>query len=309
MRSEAIYHLNPERPKKPRVRTGEHEAVHAPFEADDDVRVDFSDEADSAARLPKLMISASGKAVRDTRRALKRTTAMLYRSLQKELPTLFERLERDQSEHEEKEADEAIPTAIARRAAREGALEYLPGWSETVPLNDGTIVTLQPLLPEDKARLEEGFARLSAESRYQRFMTAMETLPDAYVRYLTEIDHVHHFAVTASIEDPARFDVRGLGVARFIELPDIEDEAELAITILDEAQGQGLGYILMDVLLRAASERDFIALRAEVLPSNTGMQKLARRFGGERIELHDGMATWRIPVPTPDFLASGQPTH
>jgi len=303
MGSEAIYHLKSERPKRARTQTGDQETVHPPFEAEDDVCVAALEDADSSDRLPRMMLSASGKAVRDTRRALKRTTKMLYRSLQKELPALFERAESDPSEQTEADADSAIPTAIARRAARGGELEYLPGWTMNVPLNDGTHVTLRPLLPEDKERLEEAFERLSAESRYQRFMTAMETLPDAYLNYLTEIDHVHHFAVAAAIEDPARFDMRGLGVARFIELPDIEDEAELAITIVDEAQGQGLGHILMEVLLLAAAERGFVALRAEVLPSNLGMQKLARRFGGERVELHDGMTTWRIPVPNPKIIA------
>lgn len=306
MGSEAVYLLKSERPKKDlSVSATSDVQASAPFETDDDVRTDIWDEEEQNRRLPQ-MLSASGKAVRDTRRALKRTTAMLYRSLQKELPGLFELLDRESPEHDAYDASlpELVPEALARRAARGTPLEYLPGWSMDVPLNDGTHVLIRPLLPEDKQRLEEGFSRLSPESRYMRFMTAMETLPDAYVRYLTEIDHVHHFAIAAAIEDPARFDMRGLGVARFIELPNIEDEAELAITILDEAQGQGLGMIMMDVLLRAAAERGFVALRAEVLPSNTGMQKLARRFGGSRIELQDGMATWRIPVPKYETQAS-----
>lgn len=244
-----------------------------------------------------MMMSASGKAVRDTRRALKRTTAMLYRSLQRELPQFFDTSTPDDA----LDAPLAIESnaSFCARAASLDALHYVPGWREDVTLHDGTIVTLRTLQEGDRERMQEAFVRLSPESRYQRFMTAMDTLPDAYLTYLTDIDHVHHFAVVAEIEDPARLDARGLGIARFIELPDVENEAELAITILDEAQGMGIGVVLMDILLKAAAERGFHALRAEVLPSNTGMQKLSARAGGTRISVEDGLATWRIPVTPP----------
>lgn len=308
MGSEAIYKLNVEPPQRAGsypVLPPEHDA---PLPDDDEaLNLEAWDDDDENRKLRNIVRTASGKAVRDTRRALKRTTKLLYRSLQKEIPALFERNDDEGDEQLDIEGGidgldldalnaEGIPPAVARRSARRDSLTYLPGWSTEVPLKDGTRVLLRPLLPEDRERLEEGFNRLSSESRYQRFMTSMETLPDAYLRYLTEIDHVHHFAVAAAIEDRARFDLRGLGVARFIELPNIEDEAELAITITDEAQGIGLGVILMDILVKAAAERGFVALRAEVLPANAGMQKLAKKFGGERIEFHDGMVTWRIPI-------------
>lgn len=253
-----------------------------------------------ASVIPRMMMSASGKAVRDARRALKRTTTLLYRSLQRELPQFFESTDETRDDAHDDDLTEALDAAtnasLRARAASEASLHYMHGWREDVTLHDGTVVTLRTLQPGDRDRLQEGFARLSPESRYQRFMTAMDTLPDAYVTYLTDIDHVHHFAVVAEIDDPARLGTRGLGIARFIELPDVENEAELAITILDEAQNIGLGLLLMDILVRAASERGFHALRAEVLPTNSGMQKLAARMGGKRVALEDGLATWRIPI-------------
>lgn len=310
MGSEAIYKLKVDRPKASHSRDESRSSTTEPYPDEEELRLEVWDEEDAQKKLPKMVLSASGKAVRDTRNALKRTTKMLYRSLQKELPTLFERSDEDDTD-EETDDTLTIPVGVARRAAQKSELRFLPGWSMDVPLKDGTHVLIRPLMPEDRDRLEEGFSRLSSESRYQRFMTSMDTLPDAYLKYLTEIDHVHHFAIAAAIEDPARFDLRGLGVARFIELPDVEDEAELAITIVDEAQGIGLGVIMMDILIQAAKERDFKALRAEVLPTNAGMQKLAKRFGGERIELRDGLATWRIPIPSANTTQThlGQSEH
>lgn len=315
-----IYTLHPNAPKKRPPRRGateeetistEEGPVHgvsepAPTSIAADGDVDPLDEEIDASRwdkesrrgsLQRTVISASGKAMRDTRRAVQRTTKLLYRSLQREIPSFFDAEDAYGNDEFDDILDAPHNYALERRAAfLKRPLTYVPGWSASAPLPGGREVTFRPLIATDREQLVEGFERLSSESRYQRFMTAMETLPEAYVRYLTEIDQVHHFAVVAYTWDPARFEEHGLGVARFIELPDVEDEAELAITITDEAQGLGLGIAFMKILIAAAAERGFLALRAEVLPGNIGMQKLAQRFQGERIAADDGVVTWRVPV-------------
>lgn len=269
---------------------------------DEDIDTSRWDEDDArSAHLSRTVVSASGKAIRDTSRAVRRTTKMLYRSLQRSLPTIFD------PDFAPAEGGDELPfhlrnPGLANRSARLKELVFVPGWEMHRVLEHGTEVFFRTLAPSDREDLLEGFMRLSPESRYQRFMTAMDTLPEAYLRYLTEIDQVHHFAVIAGTHDPARLGDKGLGVARFIELPDVENEAELAITVLDEAQGMGLGLIFMEILIAAASERGFSALRAEVLPDNAGMQRLAARFGGERISISDGVVTWRVPVPPPEEL-------
>src|SRR5699024_7718543 len=94
----------------------------------------------------------------------------------------------------------------------EDDLRYIPGWSKQTTLSDGLAVTLRPLLPEDREGLKEGFERLSDESRYQRFMSPMDELPERYLEYLTNIDYRNHFAVVAGVEDPVRFELDGLGI-------------------------------------------------------------------------------------------------
>jgi|GEM_PF-922612 len=252
------------------------------------------------------MLSASGKAVLRTHKALVRKTARLYHRVQRDLTA--EALSTTLKLRVFEASPRAMAQKVEQRDSETDGLTYVPGWSAKAVLPDGTGFILRPLLEEDRDQLEEGFERLSHESRYQRFMTSMETLPEHYLSYLTNIDYRDHFAVAAAIEDPVRFELQGLGIARFIVLEDRPDEAELAITVADEAQGRGLGVILMDVLLRAAEERGLRALRAEVLPQNQGMQGLAKRFGGEKVASGDGLVTWRIPVPdagdfeTPSYI-------
>lgn len=244
-------------------------------------------------------LSASGKAVLRSHKELVRKTARLYYRVQRDLDaaTVLK-----SSKTRVKRSAETTPMSSASTPDSPSVehLHYVPGWSAKTTLVDGTGIVLRPLLVEDREELEEGFERLSPESRYQRFMTSMDSLPAHYVDYLTNVNYAQDFAVVAGIEDPVRFELQGLGIARFITLDEPQNEAELAITISDEAQGRGLGMVFMEILLRAAQERGLTALRAEVLPDNTGMQRLAKKWGGTLVSSQDGYVTWRIPVPALD---------
>lgn len=242
-------------------------------------------------------ISASGKAILRKHKELVQQTSRLYHRVQRDLNVQSSTSTSKSNTKSSGVATTSAPSMANTPATFDDNLRYVPGWSKQTTLSDGTGVTLRLLLPEDREGLKAGFERLSAQSRYQRFMSPMDVLPERYLEYLTEIDYRTHFAVVAGVEDPVRFELDGLGIARFIALEDIENEAELAITVSDEAQGRGLGIILMDILLRAAQERGLVALRAEVLPDNAGMQKLAEKFHGTREAAQDGLVTWRVPVP------------
>lgn len=231
-----------------------------------------------------LKLRSRSQRVKAATRALQQRTQRVYAHLLKELPGSALRVQ-----DEQERGGSACADALEM-------MKYGPEWREQVSLLDGTTVTLRCLMPDDAERLVDGFQKLSPESRYQRFMSPMQTLPQEYVTYLTDIDHVKHFAVAALIDDPARLDEVGVGVGRFVTLDDPQDEAELAITVIDDAQHSGLGSVLMAVLVLAGRERGLKALRAEVLPNNDGMQRLAARFGGERIATADGLHTWRVPL-------------
>ena len=123
-------------------------------------------------------------------------------------------------------------------------------------LRDGTRVRMRPIGPADRARLAAGFQKLSRESRYRRFFTAMPELPEKMLDRLVATDGWKHVAIGAEVasDDPAL--AEGLGVARFVRLEDVPDVAEVAVAVIDEKQGLGLGTLLLSALVQAARERD-----------------------------------------------------
>src|SRR5262245_37555867 len=122
--------------------------------------------------------------------------------------------------------------------------------------------------PADRARLAAGFAKLSPESRYRRFFTAMPRLPDHTLDRLVATDGWNHVAIGAEVasDDPAA--AEGLGVAHFVRLPESPDVAEVAIAVIDARQRLGLGHLLLQALVTAARERGIRRFRATILGEN-----------------------------------------
>ena len=145
--------------------------------------------------------------------------------------------------------------------------------TEAVTLGDGTILEVRPVLPSDKPHFREGFARLSRESRYFRFLSNKNRLTDGDLRYLTEVDGHDHYAICA-FKRHANGREEGVGVARFVRLSDRPDTAEVAITVVDAWQKRGVGALLYVRLVAAARERGIRILRSEVHENNPGIQKL-----------------------------------
>ena len=137
----------------------------------------------------------------------------------------------------------------------------------TVALRDGSRVVVRPVRPDDRERLVAGFARLGAESRYQRFLAPMAELSEADITYLTDIDHHDHEALAAIDLETGE----GVGVARFIRRADRPDTAEAAVTVIDEWQGRGVGTALLDLLAARARAEGVARFTALLLAENRDM--------------------------------------
>jgi GNAT superfamily N-acetyltransferase len=141
-------------------------------------------------------------------------------------------------------------------------------------LNDGTPIVIRPIRPEDRDELVRCFARLSPQSRVQRFMVPKAELTEAMLTYLTEVDGKDHVALVAFTDSPDFKRDVGLGVGRFIRLPGEDGVAEAAVTVVDEAQGRGLGKLLLAALTSEAKKRGIKTFRTEVLASNRAMRRI-----------------------------------
>ena len=130
-----------------------------------------------------------------------------------------------------------------------------------------------------KAGISTALGHLSDRTRRLRFAGGMNTLSEAQLDYLSSLDNRDRLAWCAIEEGESAH--KGAGLARYIRLQDEPDVAEFAITIVDAYQGKGLGSLLLGRLIDSARENDIRILRGYVLPGNSAMLRLSKRFDAE----------------------------
>jgi ribosomal protein S18 acetylase RimI-like enzyme len=165
-------------------------------------------------------------------------------------------------------------------------------------LRDGTRVEVRPITPEDRWRLTEGLKLLSEQSRFRRFHSPMPRFSEAQLDYLTLVDGVDHAAWVAV--DPDRPEEPGYGVARYVRVADEPEVAEAAITVVDHAQGRGLGTQLLGVLAEVARSNGIATFRNYVLAENTPMLELFDSLGATRELEAPGLYRVDLQVPAAD---------
>jgi RimJ/RimL family protein N-acetyltransferase len=162
-----------------------------------------------------------------------------------------------------------------------------------VRLRDGSAIVVRPIRPDDKGALERGFARLSEQSRYQRFLTAISELSASELRYLTEVDHHDH-------EGLIGFDTEGgepVGVGRFVRLED-GVSAEAAVTIVDHWQGKGAGTAICGLLADRARAEGVERFTARLLAGNETIFEVLAALGPARVTSREsGAVEVEIELP------------
>jgi RimJ/RimL family protein N-acetyltransferase len=143
-----------------------------------------------------------------------------------------------------------------------------------ISLHDGTAVVLRPQTPDDRQALAEFFARLSPTSRYQRFFTGMPPkLPSSMLKALADVDGDRHVGLLAIRDGEI------VGAARYVRREDAPHVADIAFTVADELQGNGLGRRLMRELQAHAARRGITRFAFDVLATNDAALTVARWLG------------------------------
>jgi GNAT superfamily N-acetyltransferase len=163
-----------------------------------------------------------------------------------------------------------------------------------ITLPDGSHVRVRQGHSSDRDLLLRGFERLSPESRYRRFLAPMPELTEGMVRYLAEIDHHDHEALIALDEETGE----GIGVARYVRDQDRPEVAEVAVTVIDDWQGRGLGTLLLEVISARAREEGVTTFTALMLATNEEMMDLLKRLDPVRIvDRETGRVEIEAPIP------------
>ena len=142
-----------------------------------------------------------------------------------------------------------------------------------IVLKDGTTAWLRPVRPEDAELIRRLAAGQSEESRHTRFMSKAHDLPAALVARMSHPDYQRDFALILHDEDG-----NPLAHAGYTADADMR-RCEFGIMVADRLHGQGIGALLMENLIAHARSQGFAEMRAEILPHNHAMQKLALKLG------------------------------
>jgi RimJ/RimL family protein N-acetyltransferase len=178
---------------------------------------------------------------------------------------------------------EAVRRARSARAA---------AGTRRVVLRDGSAVLIRPVRSADAPLLADGFARLSAKSRWTRFLSPKSELSPAELRYLTDIDHRDHEALGALSHD----DGRGVGVARYVRDAGDPQAADIAVTIVDDWQGRGLGTELVARLSDRARQEGIRRFTALVAADNAAVTGLLRKVSARLIDRESGTVEYELSL-------------
>jgi GNAT superfamily N-acetyltransferase len=165
---------------------------------------------------------------------------------------------------------------------------------ERVILGDGSVVHVRPIEPSDKQLLQAAFEGLGEESRYRRFLHPVKWLSEHELAYFTEVDHYDHEALLAV----GPHGTEPVGVARYVRLPEPE-VAEVAIAVVDDWHGRGVGTLLLQELVGRARAAGICRFRATCLADNAEVLDLLGRLGTTRVDHPEpGLAELDIDLPT-----------
>lgn len=156
------------------------------------------------------------------------------------------------------------------------AAPYPRDLERDLTLKGGIRVHLRPIRPEDAPRLQALYDRLSRDTAYQRFFTVMKRLPPDWAQILATVDYRRRLALVVEFETVAGPEL--VAVGRY-EPTDEPDTVEVAFVVQDPWQNKGLGTVLFEEVLRAATARGVRRFRAWVLADNRRMLDLIRRLG------------------------------
>lgn len=162
-------------------------------------------------------------------------------------------------------------------------------------LNDGTPVCIRRVCREDEARIKEGIARLSPQSRYLRFFSGMREAPPQVLRALVSVDGHDHIAWGALRSDLP--DTPALGVVHAFREAEDPETAEFSVAVIDEYHGRGLARLLTAVLLLDCAGEGLEHFTLHILPENRPALALARSLGAEGVGYEAGVSVLEIDIP------------
>ena len=148
-------------------------------------------------------------------------------------------------------------------------------------MKNGTRVQIRPICPDDEKRMVSFHKQLSERSVYMRYFESLSLAARTAHTRLARIcftDATWETVLVALRLDEQSREQEIVAVGRLSKLSD-QSKAEVALLVLDEFRGLGLGSELLRHLIQAAREQKVLHIQAEMLRDNTAIQRVLRKFG------------------------------
>ena len=133
---------------------------------------------------------------------------------------------------------------------------------------------VRPWRADDFALLAAAAPGLSERTLRLRFWGAVPVLPASYLRS-TARRWPYAWDAVAALRDGAL-----IGWAEYGRYPDAPSTADLAVCVIDAAQGQGVGTALLQLLIERARGAGLMSVHVDIAPHNTVAQHAWRRMTG-----------------------------
>ncbi len=155
-------------------------------------------------------------------------------------------------------------------------------------LRNGISVVVRAVRPDDRERVARAFANLDRESVYTRFFSYKSELSAAELGEIDTMDFVRDVMLVVTAEVSGTEQV--IASARCIAHDERDGTltAEVAFTVEEDFQGNGIARRLLAHLTRIARDNGIARFEADVLPQNKAMLAVFRKCGLPVSERRDG---------------------
>ncbi len=176
--------------------------------------------------------------------------------------------------------------------------EHLREWATLLKSNRE--VELRPIRGEDEPAHLQFYKSLSPETVRLRYFYSRSVPNHSELANWSQIDYDREMAfIATALKQDQSYEYETLGVVRAITDPD-NVTAEFSIVIRDDMQGEGLGRLLMNKITEYCRSRGTLQLVGSTLPTNLGMQKLAKSLGFQNsYNAEEEVVDMRLPLNPP----------
>lgn len=169
---------------------------------------------------------------------------------------------------------------------------YPKGWERTETVSNGRTVLIRPIRPSDDLLCGDFLRSITPADLRLRFFSPRTDFSHKFIARFTQIDYAREMAFVAIDPDTGAM----LGGSRLVADPDYV-AGEYAVMVRSALKGQGIGWALMQQLIRYAKAEGLQQLNGSVLWENTQMLSMCRNLGFEMRSDPDDAALCQVRLP------------